>query len=227
MSIDSPIFVTAPPRSGTTMVAGLLKMHGVWIGEARVTSYPETNPQVGTENQEIKQLCKDIAQVTGYKNWHVPLPEPVFESGTAFAESVKQRVYTTGPWLVKTAWITIYYQLWHEAFPKAKWLLIQRSAEEIVASVKRHPVMQRHSEVQVRKFVDALHARMGKIQSTPGIKSLIVDPAKIASSDLRRIVEVLRFCDIEPKAEVINNWIHPEWWHGNKAQGNLTRPSKL
>ena len=52
--LKQPVIIASPPRSGTTMLAGLLHHHGLWIGNARVTHFKQTNSDLGTENIEIQ-----------------------------------------------------------------------------------------------------------------------------------------------------------------------------
>ena len=51
-----PILIAAPPRSGTTMLAGLFYKHGVWVGRTCTTMYPETNSDFGSENIDISKI---------------------------------------------------------------------------------------------------------------------------------------------------------------------------
>ena len=55
---QDPILIAAPPRSGTTMLAGLLYYHGMWVGRSRTTMYPGTNSEFGSENIDIKNIMK-------------------------------------------------------------------------------------------------------------------------------------------------------------------------
>ncbi len=54
MPIPEPIVVLGCPRSGTSLVAGLLHAHGVWVGDCRAAD--EHNPRGYFENKAIAKL---------------------------------------------------------------------------------------------------------------------------------------------------------------------------
>ena len=135
--MQNPILIASPTRSGTTMLAWLLHLHGVWIGNAGVTKSPETNPQVGTENISLKKYLKSINGV----------PEN-------FKEQIEKRVETNGPWLLKTAGNLMKQDIWLKYYPDAIWLLPWRSIDKIVESAMRHPGMRRTGKEQRIKIAE-------------------------------------------------------------------------
>lgn len=218
--MQSPLIIAAPGRSGTTMLAGLLHEHGVWIGEGRVTSHPQTNSLIVSENAGIKRLLKHMAKEIGYHNHQLPLPvvDRVEERAEELLQYLHGVVPEKQPWLVKTTWTLVFGEVWKKAFPEARWLFVQRNIMDIVRSNQRHPVMRKRDVQSVYMFASALRRRQHYIAQTVLKKnSMFVDIDRVAACDMEECERVLRFCDLAPNKEVIKKWIKPEMWHGRKV----------
>lgn len=198
MNQHPPILIGAPARSGTTMIAGLIHFHGVWIGKARVTKSPSTNPLVGTENIRIKEYLKRL--------------DPRTPSGE-FREAILSMVETDGPWLVKTAQVLLKYRNWNNAFPDARWILPIRPENEIVASAMRHPGMAKRGEFEQRRRVQYMQELQGNIAAQCR-HTLYVNPGRIATRDYTAAELLMLFCRLELDREVWDKWIDPARWHG-------------
>lgn len=203
---QDPILIAAPPRSGTTMLAGLIYYHGVWIGRSRTTMYPGTNSNFGSENLDIKHIFKQIAKEIGYQNWDVPFP--VVDLSKDVKDRIEHFVPENTPWLVKTSWVLVFWQFWHKAYPKARWLFPLRKTKKIVNSMNRHPGMRRHSTGKKREFIQALDhsrelAKRHVLFHEFGIE-------RIAKRDRREIDTLFTFLDLEPNYTIIDDWINPE-----------------
>lgn len=209
MSVDqTPILIAGPPRSGTTMLAGLLSTHGVWVGRARTTQYPDTNVKFGSENQDIKAIMKRIAAGRGYRNWNVPLPDqPDFWNG--IKEEVEAFVPANTSWLVKTSWTLVWHEFWTEAYPHAQWVLPYRNVLSTLDSIARHPGMSRnHPPWQRRTFVEALQRRQSQVAAQVR-ESIVVDVYRVSRGDRDSILALFEFLQITPQWEKINQWIQP------------------
>lgn len=197
-----PILIAAPTRCGTTMLAWLLHLHGIWIGDGQVTKSPQTNPQVPTENTAIKDYLRGI-------------------SGTPadFRERMLERVETDGRWLVKTALNLEKQDAWIKAFPDAKWLLPWRPFDDCVASKMRHPGMmrrgagvneertRRHMSLQYRVIETARH-------------SALLSADALCSGGAEGEYEAraaFDFAGVRLDARIYHDWVKPERWHGAKS----------
>jgi len=205
--MHNPILIASPPRSGTTMIAGLLHHHGAWVGKAGVTKYKKTNSDFGSENIEIKRYLKML--LIGYKNWSVPLPD--IKKAMKFKENILSLVNTDGPWLVKTSNILLTWQLWNEAFPQATWLFIDRSSEAVINSVLRHPRMGRRHIRKIEKFVMALQLRQRYVSQYVNNYMFVNVDEIIKTGDAEKVVT---FCGLTYDPSIAENWIKQEMWHG-------------
>jgi len=211
MALASPILIAGPPRCGTTMIAGLLYRHGVWVGQARLTRYPGTNSNFGSENISIKRYLKSL--YPEYRNWNTPLPDMV--NVPDFKDQIESLVNESGPWLVKTSNILMTWRLWKEAWPDAKWILPIRPLENIVDSAMRHPAMKKHGRKRISKYIIALQQRQALVAShsmSNGNTIYFLDVDKLVNNpeEARPLIE---FCGLEFDEGIVNNWIDKRIWH--------------
>lgn len=208
MLVDqSPILIAGPPRAGTTMLAGLIAPHGVWVGRARTTWYPGTNPTFPAENTDIKDLMKKKAKELDYQNWHVPLPEQPKNWG-----HMKGLIDVFAPnnqrWLVKTTWTVIWWKFWNEAYPEARWILPYRNLNSILDSVSRHPSMSRRPKNMSRRFIQAIYERQRELSHVVN-HSHEVDVFKVSQRGEKEIGSLFEFIDIPCDWCKVNKWIKP------------------
>ena len=206
---QDPILIVAPPRSGTTMLAGLIHYHGVWVGRSRTTQFPGTNSKFGSENLDIKNVMKRMAVEVGYKNWETPFPNPVGFDQEQAKKDILSFVPDDTPWLVKTAWCSIFWEFWETAFPEARWVFPTRDTLKIVDSMNRHPSMRRHPDGVKRQFIANLLRNAGAAIDAK-VNYTYVDIEGLVDKDPIVIGDLFRFLDITPDYKVINDWIKPK-----------------
>lgn len=203
-----PILIASPPRCGTVLLAGLLHYHNVWIGRSRTTRYPGTNPELGVENIDIKEIMKREGAKLGYKNWN-----PLFPKGMKDIVSVKKEIESFVPenrrWLVKTSWTLAFSDFWNWAYPDALWILPMRDKNGILDSMNRHPGMQKRSNSVKLAFIQGLQSKQTEV-SIFTKNSLIVDVKKVSQKDEGEIERFFNFVNIPINWDVVNKWIEPE-----------------
>lgn len=144
-------FITAPPRSGTSMVARLLHQHGVWIG--RTIAGDEHNEHGYFEHVGMVKITKQIMKKN---NQPARADAELFVTwgnvnkirAPHFRERIIEIVGERKTWLYKDAKLLHLYPLFAKAFPKAVWILPLRDTEKILNSIGRHKIWQRRQ----RKF---------------------------------------------------------------------------
>lgn len=205
---QSPILIAGPPRSGTTLLAGLFGKHGVWIGRGRTTMYPGTNPKFVSENQDIKGVFKQAAKKEGYTNWQVPVGylDGIFLE----KDKIEQFVPENKVWLIKTSWNLIFSAELRLMYPEAFWILPWRDKKDIVDSMNRHPGMAKRQDSVKGKFVDNLQSIQKEI-GCGGVKhSIFVETKNLSQISHSEIIKLFGFVGIMPDWEIINEWIKPE-----------------
>lgn len=210
-----PVLIAAPPRSGTSMLAALLGLHGVWIGRTGVSKHPEVNSPVPAENLDVKRVMKEHARAIGYRNWRTPLPDLPADALPRLRDEVLACVPAdVDHWLVKTSWTLTFHRAWHAAFPEATWLLPERPLEDVVASMHRHPAMHRnHPDRQMRRFAKALQGRQRAVMVMTD-NYLFVD-MDLLVDNVNYAHHVLDFAGVEPDEEKIAGFVDRKRWHGS------------
>lgn len=193
-----PILITGRPRSGTSLVAGILASCGAWAG---ATFGPSPWNAKGTfENKILRErLVKPYLIMSGYDPLGLdPFPRedpPVLVDPGLWREKVfsiiRGQGYRDGPWIFKECKMALFPGLWKEAFPDAVWIVVSRSTEAVVDSCLRaEPTLRRLGPERGRweDWAEAYLERLGEItpdhQITPqadimdgtdGIKKLVED----------------------------------------------------
>lgn len=209
MSRQDPILIASPPRSGTTMLAGLLHYHGVWVGRSRTTMYPGTNSEFGSENLDIKAVLKDMAVEDNYKNWETPFPDPMGFDQEQSKKRIESFIPEDTPWLVKSSWCLIYWKFWATAYPNAKWLFPTRDTIKIVDSMNRHPGMKKHPDGQKKQYIAHLLRNASSVIDYE-VNYNYVNIEGLADRDPQVLTDLFRFLELEPDFKVINTWLKPE-----------------
>jgi len=204
---QTPIFIAGPPRSGTTMLAGLFAKHNVWVGRAKTTDYPGTNSDFGSENIDIKNIMKREAMRQHYHNWRVPLPEGKLDA--SIKDEIEAFVPESTRWLVKTSWTLTFHEFWNTAYPEAYWVLPCRGEEVVVNSMNRHPSMRKRPDNMKRKFVHALQTRQKYVNSNFN-RTLMVNMYKVSRRDKETIENLFEFVEELLDWDVVNQWIEPK-----------------
>jgi len=213
MKRQDPILIAGAPRSGTTMLAGLLHHHGVWVGRARTTRYPDTNVQFGSENQDIKNVMKNIAHHIHYDNWDTPLPDYNCTACDYTQKRIERYVPDDVRWLVKTSWVLIFCDLWMEMYPDALWVFPTRAPQKILESMNRHPGMRRRPDKQKKRFINALQQRQSDISSR--VRDYInLDVDAFIQQENNEVERLFDFLGMELDSGIVDNWIEPDRYHG-------------
>jgi len=173
--------ITGAPRSGTSMIAGIIAKCGAFGGK---TSPPNPNNQKGMfENMYIRnQLVKPFLKNLGVDPLgQFPLPNPRrFIPKNKYAKpmlqgrELRRQVLTTfhnegwdrkAPLYYKGPKMCIMWPFWVFSFPEAKWLLVHRDIDQIAASCKRTPFMKAYESAHEWKwFAEKYREYMGKIK---------------------------------------------------------------
>lgn len=212
MKDQSPILIAGPPRSGTTMLAGLLYYHnGVWIGRSRKTKYPGTNSDFGSENLDIKDIMKRLAAQLIYQNWHTPLPDTplIWHIRDRLKDDIESFVPENTRWLVKTSWLLAFHKAWDAIYPEAVWIFPKRSEESILDSMNRHPSMRKRPDNMKRKFIQALHARQSETKSIVH-NCIDIDVYKLSQQNRQEVQRLFDFLGSEVNWKVVNEWLDPK-----------------
>lgn len=196
-----PIIVLGPPRSGTSMVAGIFAAHGVWTGVCRAADM--TNQKGFFEGLAVKRVVLDVHGAIVNRGI-VARREPGFRS--KIENAIRADGYESGPWLWKGS--SLYAPAWYEFSPT--WVCCQRDLDGIFRSCRGtwhlDPGM---SDGRLREII-ALH-----YQIMEGLnRALWIDTDALAmDGDLREIRDALSAGGISPDDDLIRSFVNPTLWH--------------
>lgn len=209
MTID-PILVAASPRSGTSMIAGLLHHHGADAGDFRIG---KGNPKGGFEDINIKQVMKNVLTSNGYNLNPISIQPDSFDLDPDFRLRVLQCVTNPDePWLVKEFRILMTWPLWQEHFPDAIYVLNRRNIADNLQSMQKHRVIsKRGSSHNLRFWIKWARGKQELIAKY--CSHVWVDVDRIWQGDMDEAKKVVEAYGLDFNRKIAEDWIEPSLWH--------------
>jgi len=217
---DTPVLVTGLPRSGTSMVTGLLGLCGLWLG--RTVPGGRENIRGFFENVILRErLQKALLRQGGFDPLGVTrLPPPGWQPvvrnfrDVVAAALAAQRYGGEQAWGFKDAKLTLTWRVWHEHFPHAHWIIVRRPSDEIIASCLRTSFMKHHSSDPAfwRRFVDAYLARLESLERSVAW-SRTVNASDIVSGQHQALRQIVADLGLTWNESGVRAFVEPESWH--------------
>ena len=190
----APLLITGLPRSRTSMVAGILGKLGLWLG----TTVPggASNPKGFFEHYALREqvnkriLARLNCDPLGVKKMPLLMGLPRMEGLQDRVEKIViADSYNGGsPWGFKDAKLTLLWPIWNNAFPKARWLIVNRPRELVIKSCLKTDFMRQHSgETEFwERFCDAYASRLKQLRT--GVPSVMeIDASTLIDGDLEAL----------------------------------------
>jgi hypothetical protein len=236
--MKSPIIITGAARSGTSMVAGVVHLCGVFGGDM---SGPNRNNAKGMfENVRIRNgMVKPYLRELGVDplgQYPLPdikkLPVPVY-----WRKRIENIISTEGckdnqPWMYKGAKACLMWPVWNETFPNAKWIIVRRRTGDIVNSCLKTAFMRAFHSPEVQDSVGVLNEVDGWIwwvrqhenrfveMIQAGLNCKVVWPERMVQGDYEQLFETLEWLglDYESHKKEIYNFIEPKLWKARRKK---------
>ena len=205
-----PILVAAPPRSGTSMLAGLLHHHGVQVGEYHVN---KDNPKGGFENIHIKKVVKGKLKKNGYDLNPIYIQPTTFKNDPQFRENALKFIPdSTKPWLFKEFRILMTWPLWYKYFPNSIYVLNRRNIQDNLKSMQNHHIISKRGSTRALRFwIEWARERQEEIAKY--CPHVWADVDKIWAGDLNEAKKVVEACGLEFDEQITKEWIDPDLCH--------------
>ncbi len=217
---DNPIFILGIPRSGTSLLAGLWSLTGIWTGP---TNPPSINNVKGFfENRPIKDKSTyKILRDGGYcRRGQNPIPQPgdvikpIFDLYNSINAIAYAQGYTDGPWMFKDAKITLMWKLWYETFPKAEYFITKRRDEDIINSCLRTNFMNMYQDRKGwQGWIDTHHEHIANFKKS-GAKIHEIDTSELVKGNIVDLAELIYDLGFELPLAEAKKFIVPEAWKG-------------
>ena len=219
-ALARPVLVVGIARSGTSLVAGSLAACGAWTGETLAGN--ASNPTGYFENAALRegllkrQLMQLGADPLGVRQLPPLSGQPAQPKlGAQVLGLLQQQGYGGGPWLYKDAKLTLLWPVWRQAFPQARWVIVRRRAEAIVASCLRTDFMRQHSSDPVfwERWVQAYEQRLEVLKAS-GVWWREVDAQRLVESGVGELEPLVSELGLQWDAQAVGAMVQPHHWHG-------------
>lgn len=214
-----PILITGAARSGTSLVAGIINSCGVWVGE---TSGPNAhNPKGMFENANVREhLVKPYLNFLGVDPMgQSPLPE--IEGLKDYPGDLKKDVmdifkrqgYKKGPFMYKGAKMCLVWPIWHDAFPKAKWIIVRRDAEDIALSCLATPFMRKLSN-NVPAWLRWVgeHVKRFEEMKEAGLDVTEIQAEEIIGGEFKDLQKFVEGAGLKWNEREVSDFVDPSLW---------------
>lgn len=211
-----PIIVTGIPRSGASMIAGVINRCGAFGGH--MSGHKGVN-----ENDAVKEILEKpyLASIWADEMGQYPLPDKerlkiplTWKEQTD--EIFEREGYTTGAWFYKSSRATLIWQVWHTAYPHAKWIIVRRRTADILESCVKTGYMSAFKDSEKRKAIDVTTERDGWLwlvheyekrfveMITEGLNCKVVYPERLVYGDYSQLYETLDWLGLRWKHSIFN-----------------------
>jgi hypothetical protein len=199
----APILVTGIPRSGASMIAGVINRCGAFGGN--MSNYKGVN-----ENDAIKETLEKpyLASIWADEMGQYPLPEKRrIKISLTWKESVDEIMeregYKSGEWFYKSSKACLLWELWNNAYSRAKWIIVRRRTGDIIESCKKTGYMKAFKDEDKQRAVKAMSEEEGWLwwvheyekrfvdMITTGLDCKVVYPERLVYGDYSQLYEML------------------------------------
>lgn len=221
--IPDPVLIVGCARSGTSMTAAIVAHGGAWGGGRDDMAW---NPRGTFENSDIRNgVIKSYLMSLGADpSGQNPLPRPEDVSPRDLRSKIhaviKFQGYRDGPWFFKCTKTVHFWQEMHRNFPAAKWVLVRRNDEDIVASCMNTGFMRGYSDEDGwRSWLAQHHQRFDEMRI--GLENLReVWPSKFVVGDFSEVRSVMEWLGLRFDQGFCEQFINPAWWSQKRRSGN-------
>lgn len=218
---NAPIFVLGLPRSGTSLLAGILKICGAWLGNT-VPGGGVENPKGFFENIYLREQVNkkilnrlDVDPLGVQKLPSLESLPPVHGLKEVIRTGLEENGYDhLHPWLFKDAKLTLLWPVYLEAFPNAHWIIVRRETEHIIASCLNTSFMKKQSsDYQFWvNWANEYLTRLETLKQTQCSWSEIWSP-KIINGELDELAILVEQLGLHWQPKIAQQFINPDYWH--------------
>lgn len=210
----APVFITGVERSGSSLVARILEMCGVFTG-------PIT-PMY--ENKDLKkQVDVFYHRINKDPRGQYPLPSlnDLNYNVVGWALDTRKTIQEQGCnderlWMYKSSRIAQIWPLWFYAFPSAKWVIVRRRTPDVINSCQQTAFMNAYKneavlrEIKVKTEEDGwlwwvhYHEQRFREIIEAGANVKIIWPERMRDGDYRQIYETIEWLGLKWTDRILN-----------------------
>lgn len=198
---DNVILITGIPRSRTSLTAAILDKCGADFGNPK--DFKPANKYNPLGYYEHKGLIKKLVNPYWSKIGFHPLDRvnmpskkdvmPDSDWGAKFKTIMGTKKYNIA---VKEPKLCLYWEVWHYAFPDAKWILVRRPRAEVMESISnRTPWMKNTlTEQEYNTYIDHHLKRMAELKSEANCFEVHTD--QFIAGNFDEIKQCVKWCGL-------------------------------
>ena len=236
--MNQPILITGIPRSGGSVIGGVINICGAFGGKMTVGN---TDCRGAYENIRIgNTLVKPYLLHQGADgDGQYPLPENT-KIPPYWKQEVEQVMISEGykkdNWMYKDSRIALMWRVWHNAFPDAKWIIVRRRTGDVVQSCMKTAFMKAFKDIENLASINRVDEESGWLwwvhehekrfaeMIVEGVNYRIIWPERMVDGDYRQLYEMLDWLDLKWKVEILG-FIDSLLW-GNRPRKEVLNGSK-
>lgn len=192
-----PVLVTGVERSGSTIIARILTMCGVWSGSCNNM----------LENTMIHSLhYEELPQTIFPQTKNIPIPA---NWNDLITNQIQSEGWSGQPWFVKGGILSQYWPVWNYAYPDAKWLIIRRRTGDIIQSCMKTGYMRKFKDTETLKLLNLekeedgwlwlIHQYENKFVEMiqAGLNCRVIWPERMVTGNFEQIYETIKWLGLE------------------------------
>jgi len=194
---NDPIVLFCSPRGGSSLVAGIIRAHGVWVGRTfKGTDYENH------ENADIKDFLKT--------HWKMTPGIPMGPADKAdLYHFCKSFIKHDDPWMFKVA--VEYYPIFKGWFPHMTSVMVYRDRQNAIEGLVKRKGLNTRAEMT--KHVNARYDYMDELMIAEPM-AVAVSSDDVMEGDCDAIAEILSRYNIEFDRDVAAATLRPGIWTG-------------
>jgi len=204
--MNQPIFVTGVERSGSTLIAKIFDICGVFIGTSS-TMYENYAMTLAMD----QFLCtRKNGLFPDLKNLNIPM-----DWQEKIQKTLKVEGYKDGPWLCKSSKLGQMWPVWNYAYPNARWIIVRRRTGDIIESCVKTGYMTMFKDMSNQKLVGVTteedgwkwwvhqYERRFVTMIEAGVNCRIVWPERMVVGDYQQIYETLDWLGLQWDSKIV------------------------
>lgn len=192
-----PVLVTGVERSGSTIIARILTMCGVWSGSCN--NMLENTMIHSLHYEELPQtIFPQTKTISIPANWNDLITNQIQSEG-----------WSGQPWFVKGGILSQYWPVWNYAYPDAKWLIVRRRTGDIIQSCMKTGYMRKFKDTETLKLLNLekeedgwlwlVHQYENKFVEMiqAGLNCRVIWPERMVTGNFEQIYETIKWLGLE------------------------------
>jgi hypothetical protein len=194
-----PILVTGAERSGSTFIAKILDMCGVFSGKCN--GMFENIIISEFNNDFLKNYPFDFPKT---KDLSIPIRWKGAVEGVLTVEQALDK-----PWMIKSATLARMWPVWNYAYPDAKWLIIRRRTGDVIQSCLKTGYMKTFKNIENLQALNFVKEEEGWLwwihqyetkfveMMQAGLNCRVIWPERMVTGDYSQIYETVEWLGLK------------------------------